>query len=1142
MSYLDLKIHHLKIHQRENHVMRNSSIPLIGLLSCLVCLISSLAVSQNHAESGDAYIRGGGDEWTMGNSLVERKVRVVAGEFLSTSLRNKKSGSDYHNAAKEINLVVSDLDHKPVSQHWTLIQNHVSRGAQGELQLDLKLKSESLTVTKHYIVYPGSPVIREWLNLANTSRSSIRIGNVGFLGMDLLRSPSGKSEFYYVTGGGNYNGSQLLKSEPAHESFRHFIDSNDGIQTTGYSGYLPLVFFRNESTHDGVAAGWDYLGHWDLDANAANGRLALQLRLAGYEKNLAPGEEMETPKAFVAAFSGGVDELGNQLLDWQYRYLWDFTNPDYFAKTRWAVDWPGAWVGYGGTPSADNWGRRLALDFRYIDLLRETGTDLLWDDAGWYDKWGSWKGPDWKRTTDYLRKHDMKWVLWLPTFLATPDSKVAQSHPDWLIPSQYKLEQSIPGTVEWERKLLDDGVKAWGDYQWRYDIAPATSANDTDGLAADQNFRQLLREFKTKHPQSGIDACYNGGRWISYGIARFAESGEYTDGGVGPYSAYYTSLIIPPDKLHNVVDFDHTYYQPATDRSHLSMNPTWYRDPGDGPDVEAIRKDWELYHYLTTQGVVGRWSHVFRPTADNDDPAWYFQRMNPDGSKGVIITKHEKHAASYFVTSRLKSSGEGDIYLGYPWGMNSVTTTSAAVVENAVYEDPWDGAPRFYGVPGQAFGPLNLKYQNGDQEPSLVQSVARLGARVKVESRFFGMEVQPNQPLVVTELGQYDPQVAAGSFESGRNRGTYTLSLVRAEDGAVLASTELDMSATIPDKVGFKYTKLAQPVTLDPELKPIVIYPKGLLPDHTYDVRAIHSKLQMRETGAKLMAEGIHLDKIAPGELILLDLPNFPGSGSDHQQPTIPGNVTKRLGTNLGVQGIEVAWSPAKDENWLSYYEVRKNGQTIGKAAKGTFFLDHSTSARGDIDAVYEVAAVDGDGNRSTLATAREVLGEPPTYEALGDFSSAQSVKGWLYEETPGDGSYSLLKWDNGGYEGYWTGSGLGKIGRIWMQPSASYDVSRTFLVPVTGTISTSGEIRKDPSAENGRSVFVKIMRNSEQAWPSQGWAEVRPDYESPTSYSITNLPVAAGDKLRFMVKHNGENWSDPIMWNPNIVINRVDK
>jgi len=45
----------------------------------------------------------------------------------------------------------------------------------------------------------------------------------------------------------------------------------------------------------------------------------MSLELAGFEKNLAPGGQIETPKAFMAPFSGGVDELGNQLLDCNMR-------------------------------------------------------------------------------------------------------------------------------------------------------------------------------------------------------------------------------------------------------------------------------------------------------------------------------------------------------------------------------------------------------------------------------------------------------------------------------------------------------------------------------------------------------------------------------------------------------------------------------------------------------------------------------------------------------------------------------------------------------------------------------------------------------------------------------------------------------
>ena len=127
-----------------------------------------------------------------------------------------------------------------------------------------------------------------------------------------------------------------------------------------------------------------------------------------------------------------------------------------------------------------------------------------------------------------------------------------------------------------------------------------------------------VEQFKTAHPKSGVDACDGGGRWISYDLARLSESGEYTDGGVGPYSGYYTSLLVTPDKLHNVSDFDHTYYNPSSDRVHLALNPTWYRDPGDGENLDSIRKDWEIYHYLIAKGVAGRGSHVFRPRVTGD--------------------------------------------------------------------------------------------------------------------------------------------------------------------------------------------------------------------------------------------------------------------------------------------------------------------------------------------------------------------------------------------------------------------------------------------------------------------------------------------------------------------------------------------
>ena len=1106
---------------------------LPAILLVVLSSYASLASSQSNVQSQDGYVRHEGSDWVLGSSVAEKRIRLKDGQLVLASLINKRFGREYQevsSASAEIRFVIDGQDVSGSDWNWSLRDEKAALGKQGEIQLDIELVCAGISVIKHYVVYPGTPVIREWLTIENSESKAIKISQIDFLHTSVRSSGSDGLQFNYLTGGGNFIGSQLLKSEPMGPAYHRTLDSNGGIQPGSYSGYLPLVFLLNTGATEGVAVGWDYLGHWRFEIGDEEGRpLTMRLELAGFEKEITSGGRIETPKAFIAPFSGGVDELGNQLLDWQYAYLWDFTNPEYFAKTRWAVDWPPPWVGDGGTPSADNWGRRLALDLRYVDLLRETGTDILWDDAGWYDRWGTWNGPEWRRTNDYLRKHDMRWVLWYPTFLATPESKVAQQQPDWLIRGQDTLEQSIPATADWQARLLSDSVSDWGDFQWRYDIAPAASANDTDSLAADQNFRKLLQQFKSDHPQSGIDACDGGGRWISYDLARFAESGEYTDGGVGPYSAYYTSLLVPPDKLHNVVDYDQTYYADV-DRAHLAMDPTWYRDPGDGPDVESIRKDWEIYHYLVAQGVAGRWSHVFRPKVDHDDPIWYFQRMNRDGTKGFILVKHAKAGPTYFVTSRPTkgSSDSADRYLGGAGEMNTVSTTAAANLETGIYQDPVDGMARYYGVPGQAFGPLNIKYQVDGADKSLVTKVVKRGAEQRVQDRFFGMSLQNDKPMMVTAIGQFDP---------GTNRGTYSLSLVRAEDNAVLAAVDLDMSRAPTDALGFKYARLPQPLQLESSMVPVVIYPRGLVPTETYNVRADKSAVRLRRSGSELMSEGIKLDKVVAGDLVFLNLTRYPGSGTDKTPPQPPSHVVKQLGTNLGVEGVELSWSPGSDDNWVSYYEILKNEKLIGKAVIGTYFFDHSDTARGDIDAKFEVRTVDGDGNRSAAVTAQKTGGPLRVYEALGDFSPTQSAKQWLYEETLEDGSYHDLTWDNGGYEGRWTGSGLGRIGRIWMQPSAQYDLSRTFVVPGAGTVSASGTIRQDPSAENQASCFVRVLLNSKQVWPTEGWAEVRPSYDTPTTYNITGLRVSPGDKLRFIVEHNDQNRADPIVWNPSVII-----
>jgi hypothetical protein len=1103
----------------------------------------ALSLSVLCAAPPSVRIERSGDSWSIDTGVIRKVMRIRDGKFSLVSFRNLRSGREYVSPSQISPEVQVSVDGKTITGAdggWTLAGADIREVTPGQAQLDVKIRRESIELTKHYLAYQGTPIIREWVTIANVGSESVKIEEPHFLSCNLLPEETADIDLYYVTGGGNYNGSQLLKMERMSPEYSRVIDSKIGIQTQSYSAYLPLLVLRNRKTKDGVMAGWDYLGHWALHAGKDRKTLErgdLSLKVAGYSKILPPGERIDTPKAFVGAFAGDIDSLGNTLLDWQYEHMWEYTNDAYFARTRWAVDWPGPWVGDGGKPSGDNWGRRLALDLRYVDLMRETGTDILWDDAGWYVKWGSWQGPEWRLTNEFVKKHGMRWALWMPTYLATTGSRIGQQHPEWLTPDGEQFEQSIRATAEWESELLTRSVKEWGGFQWRYDGAPGYSANDTDYLQSDQNIRWLLEKFKSAHKDSGIDACSGGGRWISYDIARFAESGEYTDGGVGPYSSHYTSLIIPPDKYHNVVDFDHTYYRPASDRIHLTMNPTWYRDPGDGPDLEAIRQDWDIYRYLRAQGVAGRWSHIFRPEVSNDDSIYYLQRMNRDGSKGVIITKHAHTAPVYFLVAKRIGGGAQDIYLGGTWNMCTLATENAATIDTGIYEDPIDGEYRYYGATGEVYGPINFKFQRAGTEASYVKEIVKRGAVEPVSNRLFGMAIQPSsEPLVITQLGLGG--TGRNAWDLAASKGRYRISILRADSRKEVASAEIDMAKGNADRLGFKYVKLDTPVRLDPGPgNPVIIRPRGLNSTADYDVRCAKSDYRAVRQGADLMDQGIELATVQPGELVFLNLPKHPGARTDTMAPPAPGAVAKRIGTNLGIQGVEVRWSPASDDNWISYYEILRDGEVAARAAIGTFYFDHTGDPDKRIHSTYAVRAVDGDGNRSTVATAALTAGEPPSFRALGGFSPTQGERQWRYEESFEEGKFREMRWEHLGYEGRWTGSGLARIGRIWMQAGAGSDAARVFVVPRKGVASIDGFVQKDPSAENGIAAAVKVLHNGRQIWPASGWMEVQPDSSRRVECRIRSLPVDAGDRIRFVARRTGDHAPQPIVWDPAIVL-----
>jgi len=107
------------------------------------------------------------------------------------------------------------------------------------------------------------------------------------------------------------------------------------------------------------------------------------------------------------------------------------------------------------------------------------------------------------------------------------------------------------------------------------------------------------------------------------------------------------------------------------------------------------------------------------------------------------------------------------------------------------------------------------------------------------------------------------------------------------------------------------------------------------------------------------------------------------------------------------------------------------------------------------------------------------------------------------------------------------------------MQPGAQSEVSRTFVAPANATLTISGTIRKDPSAQNGHTIQACILHNDRPLWPANGWAEVLPDFAMTREFRLENIAVAKDDLLRFVLRRSGIIAQDTVIWNPTVIVSR---
>jgi hypothetical protein len=631
--------------------------------SLLLCALAGLSVfaavassneadTQGNAQVADAYARGsdGGLVWTIGAKSIEMTFDGRGGVFRLVSFVNKACEPpleyvDAKTAAAPFALA-SESPAKPAAESdnaWTLktgAVRQVATGGRPAVQLDVTLTRGDILAQFHVLAFPGTSILRQWFEIENAGSQPVVLESPVAARFQLRGDEAASYVNSWLTGGYAAPDQGKMYQEPVASSYSH------NLTGTGTANLVPwLALHRTTGAKDGLFLALEYLGTWSRAVDhVAAGPLTATFGLPELKScSLPPGQRLELPMVTFGVFRDGLDNMAASLYDWQYEYLWDYTNADVYARSR----CPTWWFSCSRNLQEQFTARLANLDMNTSDAMRTMGYEMLWDDAGWSsfpgdglppDGYGSvfqqtYEGPDFALTQRYLRKTGMRWLLW---FVGRPPAGV-----------------------------LDSKIGAWGDFEWR------TDGVGFPNIAADKSFRADVKRFLDVHPGSSFHTCSGGSNYAhTFEIGgRYSSYNYLSDLGRGPYVNHYFSYLEPPDRWGDVIISLASIYC-RKDNSSAAMaevlaarggvvpkpedlryvkesargmltavpNPYWGRLPAE--DGELARRDMELYRFFRDEGLAGRWSYAFHPTVQGDQESYYFQRTSHDRRKACIILTH----------------------------------------------------------------------------------------------------------------------------------------------------------------------------------------------------------------------------------------------------------------------------------------------------------------------------------------------------------------------------------------------------------------------------------------------------------------------------------------------------------------------
>jgi hypothetical protein len=532
--------------------------------------------------------------FTIGNDLVRLVIaHQPDGRLLTTSFQDLRTGTEWCDGAKPSPTFA--LNYGPVggrrprdrtgTDRWELLDAEAFYdGDESRLVLQIADTVGLAKVTLHFSAWGDAPVVRAWNVVENAGDQPLELSRQQFLhiAVNPFTTPLAArwvspfnwdndrngfvthelelSEFpeLHLVGGG-YGGADCaalnrgepVSAAPADELRPRLLAYGPAPAPEDRQGPYreSCGWFVVDHTDaaQGLFGGWEWSGAVDATITTQpTGETVVSIGHLDqlFTHILEPGDDIESPAAFVGLFSGDLDDAGDITRRLAERHYIP-ERPQ--IRVREGAEFPYLMADTWGASSGWPTRREEYLDeeivHRFIDEAAKYGVEVFSLDKAWERVVGDWHAAEGfpngiRGLADYAHERGMAFSLWCPWGSADPSSPVAQEHPDWLATwdgepigwswGWHSLCLGHEPAREWIKSELDRMIVDY-DLDWiLHDMEMIGRCNSTEhthqpGSANWSNTAALYETIdyiREKYPHLIVENCWNGGRMIDFGMLK----------------------------------------------------------------------------------------------------------------------------------------------------------------------------------------------------------------------------------------------------------------------------------------------------------------------------------------------------------------------------------------------------------------------------------------------------------------------------------------------------------------------------------------------------------------------------------------------------------------------------------------------